>query len=292
MSYLLFLDESGHDHKTMPCEVRGGIALHAKRVWSFIQKVQEAEQNCFGDNLHKHGTEIKGHKLLDKDRFRWADQEPALPGVTRRQYALEFLRKKTTKQPPLRSEFTAYGQASLLLAREIFRLLEENEAKLFASAVPRGAAKPPPSHNPDDLRKDHVFLLERYSYFLEAEGETGLLIMDEIEREEDRRLAARLERYFTRTQKGRARAEYIVPSPLFVASDMAYPVQVADVVIYALNCGFRLPERGMDAPVRQEVARMFEAPIRKLAWRGVGQGQGAAYASHGVVYVPDLYTTR
>lgn len=29
MSWFLFLDESGHDHKTMPYEVRGGIALHA-----------------------------------------------------------------------------------------------------------------------------------------------------------------------------------------------------------------------------------------------------------------------
>ena len=27
MAWLLFLDESGHDHKQMPYEVRGGIAL-------------------------------------------------------------------------------------------------------------------------------------------------------------------------------------------------------------------------------------------------------------------------
>ena len=28
MSWLLFLDESGHDHRHMPYEVRGGVALH------------------------------------------------------------------------------------------------------------------------------------------------------------------------------------------------------------------------------------------------------------------------
>ncbi len=28
MSWLLFLDESGHDHRQLPYEVRGGIALH------------------------------------------------------------------------------------------------------------------------------------------------------------------------------------------------------------------------------------------------------------------------
>ena len=33
MSWLLFMDESGHDHKNTPLEVRGGIALHAKDIW-------------------------------------------------------------------------------------------------------------------------------------------------------------------------------------------------------------------------------------------------------------------
>jgi hypothetical protein len=28
MSWLLFLDESGHDHKNTPYEVRGGFAIH------------------------------------------------------------------------------------------------------------------------------------------------------------------------------------------------------------------------------------------------------------------------
>jgi len=32
MAWLLFLDESGHDHKQMPYEVRGGVALHAGEV--------------------------------------------------------------------------------------------------------------------------------------------------------------------------------------------------------------------------------------------------------------------
>ncbi len=27
MAWLLFLDESGHDHKQMPYEVRGGVAI-------------------------------------------------------------------------------------------------------------------------------------------------------------------------------------------------------------------------------------------------------------------------
>lgn len=33
MSYLLFLDESGHDHKVAPYEVTGGVAIHVSKLW-------------------------------------------------------------------------------------------------------------------------------------------------------------------------------------------------------------------------------------------------------------------
>ncbi len=287
------MDESGHDHRSMPYEVRGGVALHASRVWPFVQKLRALEQEAFGGSLHEFATEIKGSKLLDKDRFRWAVQETeALPDVVRRNHAKAFLTKKLTKEVPSRSEFTAYGQASLLLARSIFRLLEEERAVLFASAVPRSTIKPPTSHNPEDLRKDIVFLLERYTYFLMEKEETGLLIMDETEHTDDRRQISRLNKYFSLTAVGRERARHIVPTPLFVASDMTYPVQAADVCIYCINWGFRLPERGMDAPVRKEIAEEFGAALSRLQWRGQGSRQGAEYTSYGIVCVPDLYASR
>ena len=293
MSYLLFMDESGHDHRSMPYEVRGGVALHASRVWSFVQQVQALEQEAFGGSLQEFGTEIKGSKLLDKDRFRWAAQETeAMPDVARRVLARAFLTKKRTKETPNRNEFTAYGQASLLLARNLFRLLEGHQAVLFASAIPRTTAKPPTSHNPEDLRKDIVFLLERYAYFLEEQNETGLLILDETERTDDRRQIRRLNKYFSLTQVGRERARHIVPVPLFVASDMTYPVQAADVCIYCINWGFRLPERSMNAPVREEIAKEFGTALSRLQWRGQGSRQGLEYASYGITCVPDLYDSR
>lgn len=86
---------------------------------------RKPSQEAFGGSLHEFATEIKGSKLLDKDRFRWAAQETGtLPDVVRRNHAKAFLTKKLTKKVPSRSEFTAYGQASLLLARSIFRLLD------------------------------------------------------------------------------------------------------------------------------------------------------------------------
>ena len=293
MSYLLFLDESGHDHRSMPYEVHGGIALHASRVWSFVQEMRALEQEAYGSYLHQYQTEIKGQKLLDKDRFKWAKQEAEMmPDISRRHHAQAFLKKKLTGVSPTRNEFTAYGQASLLAARGVFRLLQAHDVKLFASAVPRGAAKPPTSHNPEDLRKDFVFLLERYSYFLKEQKETGLLIMDETERSDDRRLVQRLERYFSLTQVGRERAQNIVPTPLFVASDMTYPIQAADLCIYCLNWGFRLPEKSMDAATRPEIAEEFGPLLNRLQWRGDGQREDQVYPSYGVTYVPDLFTNR
>ena len=277
----------------MPYEIHGGIALHASQVWPFVQEVRALEQEAYGSYLHIHQTEIKGQKLLDKDRYKWAKQEAEMmPDVARRYHAQAFLQNKSTGTPPTRNEFTAYGQASLLTARGVFRLLQAHRASLFACAVPRGAAKPPASYNPEDLRKDFVFLMERYYYFLMEQNEAGLLIMDETERSDDRRLVQRLERYFTLTQVGRERAQRIVPPPLFVASDMTYPVQAADLCIYCLNWGFRLPEKGMDAQVRTEIADEFGPLLGRLQWQGNGRREGQTYPSHGIVYVPDLFTAR
>ncbi len=92
MSYLLFLDESGHDHRNMPYEVHGGVALHASQIWSFVQGMRALEQETYGGYLHTYGTEIKGQKLLDKDRFKWANQETGMmPDIARRHHAQAFL---------------------------------------------------------------------------------------------------------------------------------------------------------------------------------------------------------
>ena len=64
------------------------------------------------------------------------------------------------------------------------------------------------------------------------------------------------------------------------------------MVIYALNWGFRLPNFGMDAPVRPEIANEFGGLIRKLQFEGDGYRDGEVFRTFGIVYVPDLYVSR
>lgn len=292
MSYLLFLDESGHDHRTTPYEVRGGVALHVSRLWPFVQEMQRLELVSFGTLLQQFRVELKGHKLLDKDRFKWAAQGSLMSDEVRRKHCRGFLTKGLEGKTPTHIEFTAYGQACLEMATGMFELLWQHNARLFAAAIPCSVVKPDTFEAEEYLRKDHVFLLERYFYFLEEEAEHGLLVMDEVEKTEDRRFVRRLEAYFRRTETGRYRSTWIVPAPLFVSSDMSYPVQAADLAIYCINWGFRLPTRGMDAPVRPEVADNYGRWLAQLQFCGQGHRGGATYDCYGIVFVPDPYAAR
>jgi hypothetical protein len=205
----------------------------------------------------------------------------------RRKHALNFLNSGAQRRRPRRDEFTAYGQACITLAEGVIQLLRSHDARLFAAMIPR---VPRPSTAPEEmLRKDLVFLLERYFYFLESEKRMGLLVMDGSEKQADRKLVRRMESYFTRTMPGRQRTQWIVPVPMFVESDMTYGVQVADLCIYCLNWGFRLS--GMTEPTRPEVVP-FVYLLENIFWHGEGYREGRVFSTHGVVYVSDPYEAR
>jgi hypothetical protein len=291
MSWLLFLDESGHDHRNCPYEVRGGIAIHASALWLLVQRLQTAELSAFGAHLREYAKEFKGSKLLDKDRFKWAKQADQMPDSARRKHARGFLTKGLEKKAPTRDEFTGYGQANIQMARSVFEALRSCGARLFASIVPRTIKKPALFAAEEHLRKDQVFLLERYFYFLEAERAHGLLVFDAVDKGTDQRFVRQMERYFTKTQTGRYRTAWIVPVPIFVASDMTMAVQAADLAIYCINWGFRLPTLGMSEPTRREIADEFGPWLNELQYRGKGQRDGRTYDSYGITYVPNPYGT-
>ena len=289
MSWLLFLDESGTDHSHSPYEVRGGVAIHASQIWALVQRLQSAELEAFGANLREYRKELKGSKLLDKDRFKWAAQGQWMSGESRRSHVRGFLTKGLEHKRPTRDEFTAYGQANIEMARSVFEALRRCEAQLFAAVIPSSAQKPAGFTEEDYLRKDLVFLLERFFYFLERRREHGLLVFDQIEKNSDQRFVRQMERYFTKTKSGRCRASVIVPAPLFVASDMTLPVQAADLAIYCVNRGFRLPKQGMDEPARPEIAEEFGPRLKALQYQEHVEREGRAFDSYGIIFVPNPY---
>ncbi len=62
---LLFIDESGHDHREMPCEVPAGVAIPESNLWNLVKAVRAAERDYFGDYLRNlRITELKAKKLL------------------------------------------------------------------------------------------------------------------------------------------------------------------------------------------------------------------------------------
>jgi hypothetical protein len=101
-----------------------------------------------------------------------------------------------------------------------------------------------------------------------------------------------LQNYFQKTQTGRYRSAWIVPAPFFVSSDMTYPVQAADLAIYCLNWGFRLPTRGMNAATRTEIATEFGPWLNQLQFRGDAYRDGTVYQEYGIGFVPDPYMAR
>ncbi len=292
MTWLFFVDESGHDHKSMPYEVRGGFAIHVGKLWDFVQDMKKLEVESFGCSLEQYNKEIKGSTLVDRKRFRFSRQRDLLLDRDRQRFCRSFFIKNLRKITPSWEEFTAYGQACLRMAQKTFDLLGNYEAVAIATAIPRGVEKPDDFGYEDYLRKDIVFLLERFFYFLERESAHGILIMDETEKSQDRRFVAKIEAYFTKTSTGRYRTSRIVPTPFFVSSDMTPAVQAADLCIYCVNWGFRLPSRGMNAESRPEISSMFGKPLADLQFRGQGYRDGEVFDTYGIAYVPDPYVAR
>lgn len=287
MSWLLFIDESGHDHNTMPYEVRGGFAIHASKLWPFISAVRTLEQSIFGVNLRAYGMEIKGSKLLRPRLFKWAKQGAEMDDASRRKHATNFLGNGRQGRRPRKDEFTAYGQACIAMAEQVIQSLVSYDARVFASVIP--AKIDPPTSPSGYLRKEIVFLLERYFYFLEECRETGLLIIDGTDKRADRQFVAEMERYFTKTQIGRQRTQWVVPAPLFVESDMAYGIQTADLCIYCLNAAWRLPQ--MTQPTRAEIVPFVEL-LKRCFWQGDGYRDGKVFKTWSAAFVPDPYEPR
>lgn len=260
MAYILFLDESGQDLRDSPYEVIAGTAIEDKDIWNIIREVHLLEENIFGRRYSQGNRELKARVLLKRKTFRLANQLAAIDPVERRHLAKECLDSGSTAT---KRQITALAQAKIVFAEEILQLAANFTCKVFASIVSKNFN---PHDTPELLRKDYVYLFERFYYFLKDKPQepSGILVFDETEKSQSQRLIQQIENYFKKTFKGRQRSSLLIPEPLFVHSDLTTGVQMADLIAYIISWGLRL--KGMDKPVRDELKPLVEL-IKPLRYR-------------------------
>lgn len=283
---LFFLDESGTDHKNAPYEILAGVAIQEQNMWPLIQEFRGLERYHFGILLNEAKIELKGSTFLKNKNFRFAGQDESIPIKLRTPLVKSFLQKnlqsKSGYNPKyLQNEFTAFGQASIDFIRDIYKLSAQKNLKVFASIVPINVPKP--KTNQDFLRKDYLYLFERFFNYLQEgqSNEMGILIFDERDRNFCVRLCSQIEAYFTNTRKGKLRSTRIMPQPLFVHSDLTTAVQIVDIVAYSINWGLRL--KGMKELTRPEMEE-FGENAQSMQYTG----KNGSNKLYGIKYIQDL----
>jgi len=290
---LLFIDESGHDGRTMPCEVLAGVAIPEDNLWNLVQAIRSAEREHFGDYLRRLLTgEIKGRTLLKKKRFRSADRKVDIPSEELVGLANACLRKgaaasqqKSADSGSTEREIVAFGRQVLTFVHRVIDLAASFNAKIFASVVDASAPRPEPGL----LRKDYVYLFERYFYFLETlhMRERGLIVFDELDKSQSHILLGQMAAYFLGTQTGKYRSSRIVPEPFFVHSDLTTGVFLADLAAFILGWAWRL--RSMPQVIREELLP-YATKLHEMQFVGEKPKQNEEGVWHlfGIRYIDDL----
>lgn len=207
MSYLLFLDESGHDCRDANearYEVLAGICVKDSNLWELTCKIHDCEEEHFGKRITAAEMELKAKKLLNRAVFKHAAQLNPIELHRRAQLAGQCIEKgsKCTKE-----NLTALAQAKLDFVKKVLNLCLEHNVKAFASIVEPLAPRPENNF----LRKDYSFLFERYYEFLKKQSpanELGIVVFDELERSQSHILIDQMSKYFRETYTGKQRSSF------------------------------------------------------------------------------------
>jgi len=289
MAWLLFLDESGQDHRDSPYEVLAGVAVKDTILWEMIQKIHDAELFHFGRRYSKDSSELKGKKILKKKVFRHLSLTADIE-----QREIPYLARQCLDDGAASSShrhLKALALAKTGYVASLFGICEAYRCRIFASIVDHNA----PKSLLQGLRKDYTYLFERFFYFLEDDisesgiAQQGIIIFDEMEKSMCHLLIDQAQKYFKHTEKGRSRSRLIVPEPLFVHSDLTTGVQIADLIAYCLSWTFRLS--AMTKPKREELER-YLSHILKMRHRAIRYVDGNPdFEVWSIKYLDDLRTS-
>lgn len=290
---LLFVDESGHDHGPMPYEVLAGVAIAEDNVWNLVKAIRAAEKECFGDYLRNlRFTELKAKKLLKRKRFKSAERPLEIPKQELGDLARQCLLKGLAASDEGRDgsgaterELVAYSRCVIDFVNEVLDVAARHSVQVMAVVTDIAAPRPPAGL----LRKDYVYLFERYFYLLETlpPRERGLVVFDELEKTKAHLLIQQMAAYFLGTQTGKYRSSRVVPEPFFVHSDLTTGVFLADLTAYVLGWAWRLNR--MTGPRRNELVG-FADKLHDMQFRGEKPLPGGAgiIPLNGIVHLGDL----
>src|SRR5579872_4439191 len=284
MSYFLFLDESGQDHKNSPYEVLAGIAIEDVELWNFITKIHELELAHFGRRYSEGLRELKAKKILKSKTFRQAAQAPPLDPDHRRTLAKQCL---DLGESANKEKITALAQAKLEFVKDVLLACSEYDCQAFASIVPWNAPRPV-DLNTSHLRKDYSYLFERFYYFLEDKNPQvqGIVVFDELEKTKSHLLVDQMHRYFQRSLKGSKRSTQLIPEPFFVHSELSTGVQVADLIAYITSWGIR---HGQPSSPRISDLREYAELVNQLRYVTTKKiGDKEDFKINSFAYIPDL----
>ncbi len=155
---LLFIDESGHDHHEMPCEVLAGVAVSESNLWNLVKAVRAAERGYFGDYLRNlRVTELKAKKLLKRKRFRSAWRHVEIADSELPELAHSALTKGISAAENgadtsaiTERELVAYSRQVLKFVDEVINIAARYEVRVIASIVDIKSLRP----DSGMLRKD------------------------------------------------------------------------------------------------------------------------------------------
>lgn len=267
MAYFLFIDESGQDHHDSPYEVLAGVSILDQDLWNLIRAVHQLEFKYFGLRYRDTGNEIKARKFLKRKTFRLANQLPTIPIDKRTELAKRAL---DPTNPVTKEGLNALCQAKLAYAKELFEICIQFRCRIFASVVSDPAILPDEDNM---LRRDYIYLFERYFYFLEdkRDAHQGIVVFDELDKSASHIVVSQMDKYFKSTHKGRTRSSLIIPEPFFVHSDLTTGIQIVDFIAYILSWNFRAGK--LDKPCREELGSYLEfiKPMRYITQRDIGK---------------------
>lgn len=264
MAYFLFIDESGQDHRDSPYEVLAGVAVEDRDIWNLITEINEAEMLHFGTKytLPVGAREIKARKFLGAKVYKKAQRSKLFEQPERTIMARTCL---INPKSATDDEIAALAQAKIAYSKEILKICLRFRCRVFGAIIRNDYKKTPQNQL---LRKDYVYLFERFYYFLEDKiaDQMGIVVFDELEKSQSHILIGQMENYFKKTDNGRLRSNKVIPEPLFVHSDLSTGIRIADFLAYILSWGFRV--KSLDKPARTELGDLVDI-IKRMRYRTV-----------------------